>query len=727
MKTMEKTPTISAVKNWKVLTPPPTVVDEIVTKLGLTRPVATVLANRGVSGSREAREFLTPDITGMYSPFLLPGIFLAVARIRRALDNNEKILVYGDRDVDGVTSIAVMVRTLRSLGADPLWYIPSDEGYGVHNEIIDRYAAEGVTLVITVDCGISAVEQTEHARAKGIDIVVTDHHEPPATGLPKAVAVVDPKRADSRYPFSDLAGCAVAYKVAEALMATFGKYYDEEMIVLELATTGPDPRTDTIVEIAALKVQNGVVREQLLLPIEAEPKQALERLASFSGASRLIVHDAVRTQAFIERLIPGFCGPQRPSCRDVLALAERHVPSRPDSLNSLVIAMGLEVRPVKTALDTAHLTQNIYHRLEWQDDLRMKFYREGNLDLIALGTIADIMPLIKENRLLVHHGLKALENSRKVGVKALLEHCVNKSKSSGLTAKSISWSITPLLNAAGRRGKAALSAELLLTESPSTAEKLLDEIAQLNAERKELQAENLEKFLPLLSEQCDLVNDKIFVVTATGIEHGVTGIIASQIMRQYCRPTVLLIIEGEQAMGAARSIEGFDMVGALSRVSDILIKYGGHSQAAGLTVLPEHLPELRRRLKAIADDEISPEAFVPTIIIDDELQPSDVTQELVTALAAMEPFGMGNPHPVFMLRKMKIREHSRLGNNGDHLKLRVSRNGGGTFSALGWGMGALDEDISEAVLLDLAVQLEMNVWQDRQSVQMVIQDFKPSA
>lgn len=724
---MEKPTVLPPVKNWHVLNPSPKIVDEIVAKLGLSRPVATILANRGVKNSREAREFLAPDITGMHSPFLLPGIFLAVARIRRALDTNEKILVYGDRDVDGVTSIAVMVRTLRSLGASPLWYIPSDEGYGVHNEIIDRYAAEGVTLIITVDCGISAVEQTEHARAKGIDIVVTDHHEPPTTGIPQAVAVVDPKRTDSRYPFNDLAGCAVAFKVAEALMATFGRHYDEEMIVLELATTGPDPRTDTVAEIAALKVQNGVVREQLLVPVEDDPKNACDRLTAFAGNSRIIVHDAPRTLAFLERLIPGFCGPNRPQHRDVLTLAERHVPIKPDSLNSLVISLGLEVRPVKTALDTAHLTYDIHHRLEWQDDLRMKFFRESNLDIIALGTIADIMPLVKENRLLVHHGLKALENSRKIGVKALLEHCVNKSKANALTAKSISWSITPLLNAAGRRGKAALSAELLLTESTSIAEKLLDEISQLNAERKELQAENLEKFMPLLSEQCDLENDKIFVVTATGIEHGVTGIIASQIMRLYRRPTVLLIIEGDQAMGAARSIEGFDMVAALGKVSDILIKFGGHSQAAGLTITPEQLPELRRRLKEIAEKEIAPEAFVPTVEIDAELQPSDVTQELVTALGTMEPFGMGNPHPIFMLRKMKVREHGRLGNNGDHLKLRVSRNGGGTFSALGWGMGALDEDISEAVPLDFAVQLEMNVWQDRQSVQMVIQDFKPSA
>jgi single-stranded-DNA-specific exonuclease len=357
----------------------------------------------------------------------------------------------------------------------------------------------------------------------------------------------------------------------------------------------------------------------------------------------------------------------------------------------------------------------------------MSFFKTSHLDAITLGTIADIMPLVSENRTLVKQGLRRLSQSRKTGIQVILDRCVTKGKGAGnLSAKAISWNITPVLNAAGRRGRADLAAELLLTEDAPRARKLLDEIMQLNSERKELQAENMEKFLPLLEQQCDLDRDRIFVVTAAGIEHGVTGIIASQIMRLYRRPVVLLIVEGNEAMGAARSIEGFDIVAALAGMKDILIKYGGHSQAAGLTVAAAKLDEFRRRLKETADRLITPEMLVPTIDIDTELDASEIGMPLLNELAEMEPYGMGNPFPVFSVRKLKIREHSRVGNNGDHLRMKVSQNGSAPFSAIGWGLGPLAEDIGRYPYVDMAVQLELNVWQDRQTLQLLVLDIKPS-
>lgn len=716
-------------KQWKYKTPDPELTGDIARHLNISKAAAAVLVNRGVRSLNDAERFLYPCLDDVANPFLLPDMAAAVERIVKAVNGGEKILVYGDRDVDGVTSISIMVRTLKSLGADPFWYIPSDEGYGVHNEIIGRYAKEGVTLIITVDCGISAVAETEFARGLGIDVVVTDHHEPPADGIPKAVAIVDPKRHDSQYPFSELAGCAVSFKVAEALMQSFGRYYNQELVFVRLETAG----LGILHELAAVKTKNEVVVDRLhiVLPDDAVAAQAamvaaLQRVEAFIGPAFLVVHDAAVQETVLKDHFRRHLGKEFYNrTLDTLVLSRKALPLSGQSIAE--VAGDLKIGPCgATAADAAQLVMKVFYHLEKLADVRMDFFNKSHLDAITLGTIADIMPLVSENRALVKQGLKTLSESRKVGIQMLLERCVNKNKGGALSAKAISWSITPVLNSAGRRGKANLSAELLLTEDLWKAGKLLDEILKLNNERKELQLENAEKFTPLLEAQCDLEHDRIFIVTATGIEHGVTGIIASQIMRQYSRPVVLLIIEGNEAMGAARSIGGFDIVAALGQLSDILVKFGGHSQAAGLTVSVDKLDEFRRRLKEIAAAQITPEMLVPVIDIDAELDAGDVTLPLLQELAEMEPYGMGNPHPVFSLKKMKVKEHGRVGASGDHLKLRVARNGSASLSAIGWGLGFMEEDIARYASIDLAVQLEINVWQDKQTLQLLILDVKPN-
>jgi single-stranded-DNA-specific exonuclease len=689
-------------KQWIYKSPDPVLTAEIAAHLGISRVTAAVLVNRGITSQQAAKAFIDPQLDGVGNPFLLPDILPAIERIVRAVDRKEKILVYGDRDVDGVTSISIMVRTLASLGAEPLWYIPSDEGYGVHNDIIERYARQGVTLIITVDCGISAVAETEYARGRGIDVVVTDHHEPPSSGIPKAVAVVDPKRADSCYPFSELAGCAVSFKVAEALMMSFGRYFNKDLVFVAAG----------IGELAAVKCRNGVATGTFACSDAAGAAQNAAAFAAFRGDG-IIIGDAAALAARWTAVFGTVLSEEAVDLRERVRraalpeIAETEIPGGD-----------------RGAVDAAARTAQLFGRLERRTDVRMEFFQKNHLDVITLGTIADIMPLVDENRILVKQGLKCLAGSRKIGVQMLLDRCGSKNRTAPLSAKTVSWSITPILNSAGRRGRANLSAELLLTENEGKARGLLDEILQLNSERKELQSENMEKFLPLLREQCDLENDKIFIVTAKGIEHGVTGIIASQIMRQYRRPTLLLIIEGTEAMGAARSVEGFDIVGALGRLRDILVKYGGHSQAAGLTVSVDKLDEFRQRLREIAATEITPEMLVPVVEIDADIDAQDASLELLRELDAMEPYGMGNPYPVFSLKKMKVREHSRVGPKRDHLKLRVSKDGGTPLGAIGWGMGGMEDDIARCASIDMAVQLEMNVWQDKQNLQLMIQDIK---
>lgn len=650
----------------------------IALELGISSPVAQVMVNRGLTSVAAARAFISPSLEDLHNPFLLPDITPAVARIRRAVDTGEHILVYGDRDVDGVTALSIMVRTLRSLGATVSWYIPSDEGYGLHIPVIDAYVRDAVTLIVTVDCGISAALEIDHCTALGVDVVVTDHHEPPSTGMPRALAVIDPKRSDAMYPFKELAGCAVAFKVAEAVMLSYGRWFDKDLL---FAVPRPDGSVELVHEHngiagASCSVSAGNqdhVRELLREAVLVLPPDAREQ---FEAAAGMPVPEGT------------------PVVGDMQG----------DGLDALRLAFHAQVR---------------------QNDLRMKYFREGHLDAVALGTIADMVPLTGENRVLAKHGMHVLARSAKAGVRVLLERCLAKAKNSvEVTAKGISWSITPLINAAGRRGKAGLAAELMLTEDAHRAHELMDALETLNAERRELQAENMDKFLPLLEAQCDVQNDKIFVVAAPNMEHGVTGIIASQIARKYGRPTVLLIIKGAEAMGAARSIEGFDIVGALNQVSDILVKFGGHTQAAGLTVSVERIDELRARLVAIADREISSEQLHGSIDIDATLSAAEVSLALVKELAMLEPFGTGNPYPLFELRDVRIREQSRVGASGDHLKLKLSGQSGPLLSAIGWNMAGMAEDLLGDVPVALVAQLETNVWQDKQTVQLLIADIK---
>lgn len=738
---------ITPSKTWTISEPDQDTVEILARELHLSHPSAKVLVNRGMKSVDEARRFLSPELSELANPFLLPDIDKAVERIRRAVDKKEKILVYGDRDTDGVTSICVMVQTLRSLGSDPLWYIPSDEGYGLHKEIVDKYVAQGVTLMITVDCGISAMEETDYAVSKGIEVVITDHHEPPATGIPRATAIVDPKREDSKYPYKEIAGCLVAFKVAEALMASFGKYYNEEMIVLDFETSGLKVGEAEICEAGAVKIKNGLVLEtfhSLAKPERGIPAEVsaihgitnamvadapsvgemLKKLIAFIGDKRLIIHNAPFDLSFLRFYTKKYLGIDIDNpCIDTLDLSRKLFVFDSYALPALVKSMKIKHENFHRALDDAFAAYQVFLRIEQFSDLRMKFFIESHLDVLTLGTIADIMPLSGENRVIVKHGLKALPQTRKVGVQALIERCQG-NRTNGMTGKFVSWSVTPVLNAAGRRGRADLAAELLLSDDPYRAHELMDSILKLNSERKELQAENMEKFLPLLLEQNDIEKDSIFVVTATGLEHGVTGIIASQITRQYNRPVILLIIEGDEAMGAARSISGFDIVSAMEKTSDILVKYGGHAQAAGLTIRKENIEEFRSRIKEIAARLITPELLMPEIKIDAELSGADATMELAEELYSMEPFGAGNPFPVFALTKMRVLEMGRLGDN--HLKMRVAKNGNNALTAVGWGMGRSMDDLENIPLVDMAVQVEINSWKDKKSLQLVITDVKPS-
>lgn len=474
---------------------------------GLPLPIAQVLSARGIS-PEESPAFLEPRLEDLNDPFLMRDMDKAVERIITAMKESQKIMVHGDYDVDGVTSLSLLYRNLTSIGLNVIPYIPDrfTEGYGLSSQGIEKAKEEGISLIITVDCGITALEEIEMARKYGIDVIVTDHHEPRET-LPEATAIINPKVDD--YPFKDLAGVGVAFKLLEALYRK--------------------------------------------------------------------------------------------------------------------------------------LSLNLNH-LYW------------DLDLVALGTVADIVPLVKENRVFVHFGLKILEKSKKAGIKSL-------KSVTGLNGKVEPWHISfilaPRLNAAGRLNHAIEAFKLLSTRDGLEALQLARELDRTNKERQGIERKILSEAEKMV-RRMDLDKDWVIVLGSEDWHEGVIGIVASKLVEQYNRPTILLSFTGGIGKGSGRSIQNFNLFNALLDLEKYLLSFGGHKMAAGLRLEKENLQDFRRALNKLAKERLKKEYFEPELYIDGEIRLSDINQDILSVYRKLSPFGMGNPQPVFVAKNVTVKNDIRV-------------------------------------------------------------------
>ena len=554
-----------------VFTPAPdeAQVRRIAALAGVSPIVARLLAARGVTEPEAAKAFLTGGLELMHDPRLLPDMDKAAARVARAVRRGEKVAVYGDYDVDGQTSTALLVRGLSALGLKPDWYIPERvaEGYGLNGAAVDELARAGVQLLITVDCGIQGNAEVERARAAGMDVIITDDHGPGET-LPPAAAVVNPKRRDSRYPFRELAGVGVAYKLLEAVYQEFG--------------AGPPP--------------------------------------------------------------------------------------------------------------------------------------DYALELAALGTVADVCPLVDENRVLVRAGLDRMNRAPLPGVAALMD--VGGLRPGQVSAGHIGFVLGPRLNAAGRVSHAAAGVRLLLTDDPAEARRLAEELDAENEARRRMEADILEEALARI-EQEDMLSHWVLVVDGEGWHPGVIGIVASRLVERYARPAIVIGYDGDVGKGSGRSIERFDLFEHLRGCADVLEKFGGHQMAAGLTVRRDMVPELRRRLNAAAAAVLGPADLVPETRVDLEVALGDVTEQLARELEQLAPFGAGNPTPVLAVPKALVVGARAVGGDGDHLKLTLRCPEAHTVhEAIGFGGGALLESAPPGSEVRVAFTVRLSEWQGRPQVEM---------
>ncbi len=565
------------------------VVAEISKDLGIAYITAKLLYERGYHTSAEAKAFINLETELFHDPFLMQDMDKACGRILRALGSGEKIVIYGDYDVDGVTSVSILYLYLSECGGNVGYYIPSraGEGYGVNKEAVKKLAEEGAKLFLTVDTGITAVSETEYAVQLGCDVIVTDHHECHGE-LPDACAVVNPRRSGCRYPFKELAGVGVAFKLITALEYTLRKN---------------------------------------------------------SGRS---------TEGFL-----------------------------------------------------AYVCQKY-------------------IDLVAIGTVADVMPLRDENRLIVSMGLGYMNRSARPGVKALLDASDGgKSKQrKKATSSLIGFTLAPRINAAGRINTAALAVELFLTDSEAKAAEIASELCEINRKRQYEENKIVEQIRATMESDSKFGDNAVIVLDDENWHHGVIGIVASRVTEKYSRPSILISFEGDIGKGSGRSIKGLNLVEALDACGDLLIKYGGHELAAGLSIEKERLPEFRQRINEYARERLSEADFVTDMDIDCELYPEEITLRQAEELELLEPFGVSNPVPLFMMGGLKVVDISPIG-AGRHTKLILERNGE-RFPAVYFGISPDELGYVPGDVSDIVFNLNINEFQGSRSVQLVIRDIRLS-
>ena len=564
-------------KIWEPRTPDIDKSSRLAVRLGISQLVGQLLVNRGIETEEAARAYLYPTFDQLHSPFLMHGMEQAVERIRLAMKQGEQIWIFGDYDVDGTTATSLLIGTFKHLDFPVKPYIPDrfKEGYGLNKEAIEKLKKRGCDLLITVDCGITSVEEVEFANSLGLDVIITDHHQPPPGALPPAIGVITPKMPESEYPFDGLAGVGLAFKLAHGLMG------------------------------------------------------------------------------------------------------------------------GGDLDP----------------------------FLQSQLDLVALGTVADMAPLTGENRVLSSLGLVELNKRERPGIKALC-NVANHGDGKQIVGHTLGFVLGPRINAAGRMETADKVVKLLTGESYNDIIPIAKELDDYNQKRREVENQIREQAIAQIERDDHHDKKKGLVVAHEDWHRGVVGIVASRILERYYRPVFILAIDGHEAHGSGRCIEGMNLADSLNACTDLLVKHGGHQAAAGLTIKTENIDEFTARFDQYACEHLSDEDLIPRLKLDLEVQSSYLRLQAIEELQQLEPFGEDNSPPRLALRNLRLQKPpSIIGKEKNHLKLFVT-DGEETLEAVGWGMA--DHFIAlknKNIRLDLAFEPEVNEWNNSRRVQLKISDL----
>jgi len=537
-------------------------------ELGLSKILAQILVNRGIKTKDEAEKFLNVKIDHLLDPYSFSDMPEAVSRIKKAAKNKEKVMIFGDYDVDGITSTTLLEITLSKIGLDVMHYIPHrvKEGYGLNKNILHFTRDNKIKLLITADCGINNHQEIKELRHNNVDVIITDHHEPLNSDLPQANSIINPKVKNSRYKYRDLAGVGVAYKLCQAI--------------------------------------------------------ANERLSE-------------------------------------------------------------------------------------------------DLDLVSLGTIADVVPLTGENRVIAKEGLIRLSHTKRTGLRALIESSGIKDKK--ITAGFVSFILGPRLNASGRIDSAEIALNLLLSQKQSEAENFAQLIETHNRQRQKIESKVLEEAEALINREINFKDHKIIVIAKEDWHPGVLGIVASKLVDRFYRPAIVISLTHDLCKGSARSIKNFHLFQALSECKDLLEDFGGHAHAAGLVIAKDSIEDFKQSINRLAKEKLVLEDLLPSLDIDMELALSDLNEDVIVELEALEPFGTANPEPLFYTRNLKLKGQPQVLSKNT-LKFWVS-DGHITYQAIGFGLSNFQNSLINADDFDLVYTPRMDNWQGEEAVLLEVRDI----
>lgn len=640
---------------------------------GFSKRISRIFLLKGICTEEQLKHFINDDIYELHNPFLFRGMLDAVVRTRKAVHSGERIFIFGDRDVDGVVSTAMLYNLLKRFGANPLYRVPEGEyGYGMEKKDIDFAKSQGTTLLITIDTGISSREEVEYARFLGIDTIIIDHHIPPQT-LPEAISILNPKISGETYPFRELSAGGVALKFIHAFIISQTKNFNRVFI--------PVIKGDEKLECA--RVRNGLIEG--FMSIEESIKYPFE-----PNDTIVTDHDSPLPSYF------------------AAWLGEKKI-------NRLSI-----VNP--GSYGSVEEFAKIFIRLFWRKQTKTMAFLRESLDLAAISTVADIMPLSGENRIIVKEGLEQIKHTTNTGLKTLLAFCAL--HEGELSVKDIAWSISPVINSAGRMGNADLAVRLFITEDVSTACELSKALIEFNERRKEKGEKNLGIISSIVEDKYS--KDPIIILSTDKAEHGVTGIIASKIARKYSRPAIIIVNDGKIGIGSGRSGGGLDLVSLVARCNDLLMKYGGHKSAVGFTIDTGKIDVFRERIHEIVMREL--ESFTERKVLEiyDVLSPDELIPELYKELRIFEPTGSGNPAPVFSILGTSVINPVAMGKEKNHIRFYIPAYWG-IVPVVGWGFAEKTFKILEQTeLVDIAFTIEENRFKGECTLQLVLHDIRPS-
>lgn len=694
-------------------------VNELIKKYGCDSLTAAILVRRGIIDGKDILFYLEDDMRYLFSPFLFKTMEDAVDRILDAKEEGEKVLIFGDRDVDGITSTALLYEALKSWNMEVSWKIPTgDEPYGLSVEAVNAHAANDGTLIITVDCGISNFKEIEAANNLGIDVIVVDHHTPQEK-LPEALVIVNPQVPECGYPHGSLSGCAVAWKLVTAVRFGMQPFYKQQICLLNVRPV------NEAYAVEAVKLVNMVQTDKITETLVPGMLSFSEtRLGPFLSGQQIFVWDSPLQKSQLKKI---FGNGIEFNFYDFQTEAAKQFPQM-GNLSLLRLKEFSKIGKYSSEpLSEIETFVNIFITFLQQKNNFYGNNLSSEIQLAALSTLADLMDLSGENRIIVRQGLKAINTHPRAGLLEIFT--AQKLLGVPIGTYEISWNISPLINAAGRMGKPETAIELFLASSPKDRALKVQEISKMNEERKLLGAKAWDIALPIAKENLKEYNEKLAVAVSPNFHRGITGILSGKLAEYFNIPAIVIcLMPDDTAVASLRSARDFRLLDILEPCSDLFLDYGGHDFAAGFGISKKNLPLFLEKLKLFSSTmEFKSASSQTTVNIDAELPHEYLKPDLLNLIDKLEPYGLGMEPLCFSAKKVKILNASIIGKTEPlHLKLNLDC-GKFKWNGLYWKAAEkLNKEFKIGDYADIAFNVSRNIFNGSVTPQMTIIDLKRS-